>query len=45
MSSPVLYDHHKLMKQLLGLTNLGYTVFLDALVADTGACEKWNQTL
>lgn len=27
MSSPVLCDHHKLMKHLLGLMNLGHTVF------------------
>lgn len=26
MSFPVLYDHHKLMKHLSGLMNLGYTV-------------------
>lgn len=27
MSPPVLCDHHKLMKHLLGLMNLGHTVF------------------
>lgn len=27
MSSPVLYDPHKLTKHLLGLMNSGYTVF------------------
>lgn len=38
MSSPVLCDHHKLMKHLLGLKNLGYS-FPVALAADTGRIE------
>lgn len=45
MSSLVFYDYHKLMKHLFRSYEVKSHCFPDALAAETGAYEKWNQTL
>lgn len=45
MSSLVLYDYHKLMKHLFRSYEFRSHHFPDALATETGAYEKWNQTL
>lgn len=45
MSSLVPYDYHKLMTHLFRSYEFRSHHFLNALATETGAYEKWNQTL